>query len=572
LIHSGATEEVDDFEDLPRGDGVLIISPQGNVLSSNLQVERILRMKLSRGQVVRVEDIFDRQYRPLASLAIREAVQAGHSRSDLKATIRTGSGAPVPMIYSVSPLYDEQDRIIGVVLTFKDTPPGNGVPGTAGHDAELHYDTLFENLAEGVFTINTRWRITSFNQRAQEVTGFKREEVLGRYCWEIFKSDLCETGCPLRSTLETGMIRMDQDVRIIGRHGHRHSILVNTSVLKDKNDKVIGAVETFRPLTPVQAEDELEEPKEQRVNVIGQSPALNRVMRMLPDVAASDASVILEGESGTGKELFAHAIHSLSPRADGPFVAVNCSALVETLLESELFGHEKGAFTGAINNKVGRFELARGGTLFLDEIADIKKDIQVKLLRVLEERTFERVGGTRPIPMEARVIAATNRNLIEEVRVGRFREDLFYRLHTVPLYLPPLRERPEDIPLLVNHLIAEYNTKYEKKVRGLDPKVMTVFQRYHWPGNVRELQRVLEYAYVFVKGLVITQTHLPELEEPPQSACYDRTSNRPDLWEDERQTIITALEKSSGRRQEAARLLGISRSSLWRKMKAYSLL
>ncbi|HZK14622.1 MAG TPA: sigma 54-interacting transcriptional regulator, partial [Desulfobaccales bacterium] len=212
------------------------------------------------------------------------------------------------------------------------------------------------------------------------------------------------------------------------------------------------------------------------------------------------ATVVLEGESGTGKDLFAQVIHLRSPRATGPFVAFSCSALVETLIESELFGHVKGAFTGAISHKVGRFEMAKGGTLFLDEIGELKLELQVKLLRVLESKVFERVGSSQPIPMEARIIAATSRNLKEEVRTGRFRMDLLYRLRTVPFYLPPLRERQEDIPRLANHCLERLNRKYHKEVRGVDPKVMSLFQNYAWPGNIRELERVLEYAFVFWGG------------------------------------------------------------------------
>jgi transcriptional regulator with PAS, ATPase and Fis domain len=254
-------------------------------------------------------------------------------------------------------------------------------------------------------------------------------------------------------------------------------------------------------------------------------------------------------------------------------VAVNCSALAESLLESELFGHVKAAFTGAIASKVGRFELAKGGTLFLDEIGEFKPELQVKLLRVLEERVFWRVGGTQPIPIDARIIVATSRNLKEEVRHLRFREDLYYRLLTVPLYLPPLRDRPEDIPPLIEQFINRLNQKYKKDIRGLDPKVLALLQNYHWPGNVRELQRVLEYAFVFVKGHVITKAHLPELEEVPSKhqPSFIRIPQKPSLWEDERRAIQTALQKARGRRQVAARLLGISRSSLWRKMRAHNL-
>ena len=568
------TEYINDFDDLPEGDGVLVVSPQGRVLSSNLQAERILKIRLNRGQAIRMDQLISDQYLPQAELALREALQAGHSRSNLVAAVRLESGLPLSVTWSVTPLYDGEERIIGLILTFRDMTTGSTRPAVSDRMIGVEYDTLFENLAEGVFSINTRWRITSFNFRAQEITGFKREEVLGRHCWDVFKSDLCKSACPLKVTLETGVTHVDQDVRILAKHGRRLSILVNTAVMRDRRDNVVGAVETFRPLSlPAEGMERLTSLSRGQEEIIGSGPALSRLLEMLPDVAASDASVILEGESGTGKELFARAIHTRSPRASGPFVAVNCSALAETLLESELFGHEKAAFTGATSSRVGRFELARAGTLFLDEIAEIRPELQVKLLRVLEERVFERVGGTRPITMDARIISATNRRLVREVRAGRFREDLFFRLRTVPLSLPPLRERPEDLAMLTAHFVERLNATYGKSVRGVDPKVMARFERYAWPGNIRELQRVLEYAFVFVKGPVITPAQLPDLEdgEPDVSADGKQAAVGEVYWQDERDAIARALKKAGGRRQEAARSLGISRSSLWRKMKAHGL-
>jgi PAS domain S-box-containing protein len=558
-----------EFDDLPDGDGVITLSPQWKILSANLQAERIFRLQLEPGEILHRDRIFTDEYLSQAELAIREALQGGHSRSNLRAEIKTGSGHEPVVVYSVFPLFDEKGGIVGITLTFRDFIQQPMRLRNVDTSLGVDHGALVENLAEGVFTINHRWLITSFNQRAQEITGFHREDVLGRYCWDVFQSDLCRTGCPLRTTLETGVTHMDQDVRIVAKEGRRLSILVNTSVLRDGKNKVIGAVETFRPLTGTGMAEEIALDAKGPVEIVGQDPGLMKLLNMLPDVARSEACVVIEGESGTGKELIAQAIHKQSPRSVGPFVAVNTSALAETLLESELFGHEKAAFTGAINSKVGRFELARGGTLFLDEIAEIKPEIQVKLLRVLEERVFERVGGTRSIPMDTRIISATNRTLTEEVRQGRFRQDLFYRLRTVTLQLPPLRDRKRDIPLLVEHFVRQLNEKYSKSVRGVDPKVMTSFKRYHWPGNIRELQRVLEYAFVFVKGPIITPAHLPELEEETVETPSIPVAVSP--WDDERSTIIRALDQAGGRRQEAARLLGISRSSLWRKMKSYGL-
>jgi len=568
------SDELDLWEELPEGDGVLILSPQKRILSANLQAERLLRIKLNRGQHLPLELLVSEKDLPQAELAFQEALREGISRANLLGHFVPTSDHSIYLNYSIDPLYNHEEKIIAAILSLRENTTARAWTAWSSNGSGIEFDSFLDNLAEAVFSINTRWRITGFNRRAEEVTGFKRHEVLGRFCWDIFKSDRCQTDCPLKATLADGVTRTDQDVRMINAGGRNLNILVNTSIFKDKKGAVAGAIEFFRPLTlasqPAGVKARLGPPA---IEIIGQSPPMAKLIHLLPDIAASEANVVIEGDSGTGKELFAKAIHYQSPRARGPFVPVNCSALAESLLESELFGHVKAAFTGAIASKVGRFELAKGGTLFLDEIGEFKPELQVKLLRVLEERVFWRVGGTQPIPIDARIIVATSRNLKEEVRQGRFREDLYYRLRTVPLSLPPLRDRLGDIPLLVEHFIQQFNQKYKKEIRGLDPKVLAFFQKYHWPGNVRELQRVLEYAFVFVKGHIITQKHLPELEEPLQEPMLALNSSPipPSLWEDEREAIQKALQKAMGRRQVAARMLGISRSSLWRKMRAHNL-
>ncbi len=561
-------------EDLPEGDGVLILSPKKRILSSNLQAERLLQVKLNRLQILPLEMLVSEKHLPQAELAFREALEEGIASANLLGEFVLSSNDPIYLNYSVDPLYNPENKIIGVILTLRENTTAQAWTAWSSNGRGIEFDSFLDNLGEAVFSINTRWRIIGFNSRAEEVTGFRRQEVLGRFCWDIFKSDRCQTDCPLKATLADGITRTDQDVRMVNAGGRNLNVLVNTSIFKDKKGAVAGAIEFFRPLTLVsQPAGVKTTPAPPNINIIGQSPPLAKLLRLLPDIAASEANVVIEGESGTGKELFAKAIHYQGPRAQGPFVPVNCSALAESLLESELFGHVKAAFTGAIASKVGRFELAKGGTLFLDEIGEFKPELQVKLLRVLEERVFWRVGGTQPIPIDARIIVATSRNLREAVCQGHFREDLYYRLRTVPLVLPPLRDRPEDIPVLVDYFISQFNQKYKKEIRGLDPKVLAFFQKYPWPGNVRELQRVLEYAFVFVKGHIITKKHLPELEESqPRPHAVSSLSPASSVWdEDEREAIQKALRKARGRRQVAARMLGISRSSLWRKMRAHNL-
>jgi PAS domain S-box-containing protein len=437
----------------------------------------------------------------------------------------------------------------------------------------LTYSDLLDYLPEGVFLINTRWQIGFFNRMAEEITGFSREEVVGKFCWDVFRSDLCQRDCPMRISMGTGEILVDREVEITTKAGLKKLILVNTAQIKKPGHIVLGGVQTFHYLTCPESEAERLESKP-FADIVGVSPRMQEIIHSLPVIAASESSVLIQGESGTGKELVARALHFHSPRRKGPFVAVNCSAIPEGLLESELFGHERGAFTGAVSSKPGRFELAKGGTLFLDEIGDLKPELQIKLLRVLEEKVFMRVGGTRRISLEARIVAATNVDLKEAMRQGSFRDDLYYRLFIVPIYLPPLREKREDIPILVKSILEKLNRKFNKKIRGVDPKVMKILCRHAWPGNVRELQHVLEYCFVFARGPLITERHLPRLESAwggrELELDVSDMSVSP-LQSLEKKTILMALEMTQGNKQEAARVLKISRSKLWRKMRLYQI-
>src|SRR5579871_91051 len=310
--------------------------------------------------------------------------------------------------------------------------------------------------------------------------------------------------------------------------------------------------------------------------IVGETPAMRAVFQLIEKVAPTDASVYIHGESGTGKELVARAIHARSKRAGGPFVKVNCGALTETLLESELFGHEKGSFTGAVKRKLGRFELADKGTLFLDEIGDVTPGLQLKLLRVLQEREFERVGGEETIKVDVRVLSATHRNIANEVAAGRFREDLFYRLHVVPCEVPPLRERKEDIPRLVSHFIAKLSPRTNAAVRGISDVALARLVTYNWPGNVRELENVIEQSLVFAEGDAIDLGALPASVRGGSSentlAVPTGEMSLPDILEDlERQLILRAYEKSGGVKTECARLLGIKTSALYYKLEKYGI-
>jgi len=430
-------------------------------------------------------------------------------------------------------------------------------------------DAILESLSDGVFTVDPQWLVTTFNKAAERITGVSRKEAIGKRCAEVFRSSLCGAECALKATLKSGKPIIGRSAYIIHSSGQQIPISISTAVLKDSSGKVIGGAETFRDLSEI---DALRRELEGRMRVgelVSHSPIMQKLFEVLPSIAASPSTVLLQGETGTGKELVARTLHALSPRAQGPFIAVNCGALPDTLLESELFGYKAGAFTGAAKDKPGRFALAKGGTLFLDEIGEISPALQVRLLRVLQERTFEPLGSTRSEKADVRVIVATNRDLLEQCKAGAFREDLYYRVNVVRVELPPLRRRKEDIPLLAEQFIAHFNLLQNKKVGGIAPEALSLLMAYDWPGNVRELANVIERAFILCGTGRIDLGHLPEtltglsLSRMP-NGCVDLREARDAL---DAQAIRAALLHNHGNRLAAAKELGVHKTTLFRKMR-----
>lgn len=437
-------------------------------------------------------------------------------------------------------------------------------------------EAILESISDGVFTVDNEWRVTSFNRAAEEITGIPREEALGRLCSEVLRSSLCADDCPLRDTISSGKPLINKPCFIISADGERIPISVSTAVLRDEKGDVIGGAETFRDLSEV---EDLRSQLEGRFHIgdmISRSPSMRIVFEQVEAVAASDCTVLVQGETGTGKELLARAIHGMGARRKGPFVAINCGALPDSLLESELFGYRKGAFTGADRDKPGRFALAEGGTLMLDEIAEVSPAMQVRLLRVLQEQTYEPLGATRSVKSDVRIIAASNRNLGEMTRAGEFREDLYYRVNVVCIELPPLRRRKEDIPLLVEHFISAFKRKQRRVMDGISDEALSLLMMHEWPGNIRELENVIERAFVLCTGDEINTTHLPrELSGQTMAGSKagdvtgEKTSDIASLKRvTERQAIQRALEANGGNRQAAARELGMHKTTLYRKLKA----
>ena len=428
-------------------------------------------------------------------------------------------------------------------------------------------DSILESISDGVFTVDAEWRITSFNRAAEEITGIPRDEALGRFCSEVFRSSMCETDCALRRTLASGKPVIGKSCYIIDAHGSRIPISVSTAVLRDRQGRIAGGAETFRDLTELEELRQELQARHHLGDLTSRSPIMQNVFGVVPAVAVSPSTVLILGETGTGKELVARTIHSLSPRRDGPFIAVNCGALPDTLLESELFGYKAGAFTGAARDKPGRFALARGGTLFLDEIAEVSPALQVRLLRFLQERTFEPLGATRTESADVRIIAATNQDLAEKVKKGSFRDDLYYRVHVVRIELPPLRRRKEDIPLLAEHFIDRFNRIQHKSVQGITTEALSLLLAHDWPGNIRELENMIERAFILCDKGLIGVSHLPEDLTLRHAALKRQPGIKSARELMETQAIRKALERNDGNRLAAARELGIHKSTLFRKMK-----
>jgi len=432
-------------------------------------------------------------------------------------------------------------------------------------------EAILESISDGVFTVDHEWRITSFNRAAEEITGVPRQEAIGRRCSEVFRASMCEADCALRRTMASGKPVVNQTGFIVNAEGRRIPISVSTALLRDARGKVGGGVETFRDLSLV---EELRKELEGRFelgDMVSRSPAMRRLFDLLPQVASSDSTVLIQGETGTGKELLARAIHSLSPRREKPFVAVNCGALPDTLLESELFGYRAGAFTGAGKDKPGRFALAEGGTVFLDEIGDVSPALQVRLLRFLEERTYEPLGGTQSVQADVRVVAATHRDLAALVKDGAFRQDLFYRINVVRVELPPLRQRKADIPLLVERFVGHLNRLRGRSVPGVSRDTLAILMAHNYPGNIRELENVIEHAFVLCGKGPIEPSHLPDdlmARAPPKAR---RTDLRGSVRAAEAQSILDALKRNHFNRLAAARELGMHKTTLFRKIKALGL-
>ena len=466
-------------------------------------------------------------------------------------------------------VYQIESLSTGVITmtTAREGPPTESLLDLA----PTHTAVILDAVADGVFTVGMDWRITSFNRAAEQITGVPRERALGQRCADVFRANVCETGCPIRQAMRTGRPVINRPVYVVDGQGNRAPISVSCGLLKNPKGDIIGGVETFRDLALAAELGRKMDRENSCQGIISRNHRMRQLFEILPTLAASDSTVLVEGESGTGKELVAEAIHNLSPRRDKPFVAVNCSALPDALLESELFGYKAGAFTDAKKDKPGRFARAEHGTLFLDEIGDISPALQVRLLRVLQDKVYEPLGSTQSMKADVRIIVATNKILGELVDEGDFRTDLYYRINVIKLSLPLLRDRKEDIPLLVDHFVHRFNLLQGKDVAGVSEQSLELLMAHSYPGNIRELENIIEHAFVLCSGGLIEPKHLPDTIAGLAAAGEAVPLVGATIKEMERVLIIDALKRHDWNRKAAAKQLGLCKSTFFRKVKEHGI-
>jgi PAS domain S-box-containing protein len=571
------------FEDFP--DGVLVLDRQRTILHANGAFYRLMMLDPR-------EEVVGRRCHDVAQTALCES-QCLMKRAELdeRTTVQRHSipchcadvdplcmthrilnpSAPAGEPYSIEVFKDMAD--LGNYLeTLRTT-------ALALEQEKDKLAVILEGIADGFFTTDRDLVVTDANDSLLRFLRKRREEVVGKRCSEVFHSDKCEVDCPVRWTLEHGKHVANCRERVLTAEDQVRYILKSTYLQRAMNGEPTGVIGIVRD------NSELVSLQRQAVSLVKaygfvtKNKRMQEVLDLIQTIRDTDTSVLILGESGTGKEMLANAIVQSSARRNKPFIKINCSALTENLLESELFGHVKGAFTGAITDKPGKFEMADGGTLFLDEVGDMSLPLQAKVLRVLQEKEFERVGGNRTLHVDVRIIAATNKDLKEEIRKGNFREDLYYRLHVIPIRIPPLRQRKEDIPLLVHHFVDLFNQKYKRNIQEVSSRALALLVDYPWPGNVRELRNAIEYAFVCSNGNILERPALPTEIQHFQRGWSERSREeetfppRPpetgeeELPSDDRQRILALLERHHGNRTKVAQVLGVGRTTLWRKIK-----
>ena len=493
---------------------------------------------------------------------LARSILAGSPIENQSVFITHASGKRIATTFSAAPLRDAMGKITGGVQVFRDV------------NTTMNRSLILDNIADGVFTVDTAWRITSFNRAAEKITGVPASEALGKSCSDVFHANICGEDCAIAQSMFTGKPATNRCIQILNNEEKKIPVSICAAPMYDSLGNLIGGVETFRDLRTINYLQKRLSRRNSLGDILSKSPSMQKIFDLLPQIARSASNVLILGESGTGKELVARALHDMSDRGEGPFVAVNCGALPDSLLEAELFGYKAGAFTDAKKDREGRFAAARRGSLFLDEIGDISPAMQVKLLRVLENRSYEPLGSNQTIQADVRIIAATNRDLEISVQAGTFRDDLFYRLNVVKLTLPPLRERMEDIPLLADHFVQKLDIEKNRDIGGISDEALRQLMCHDYPGNIRELQNIIEYAFILCPGGLIRPEHLPSPFSPrgkEENGAPLEFARPLSLSEVEKIAIAGALRRNNWKKMATCRELGISKDTLRRKIAQYDI-
>ena len=554
-------------------DGMVAISPHGRILFANHSFLARSGFRLDEivGKPCRevvLESICD------AGCPFTEVLETGKAADRFDVEVRGRNGEEMSACINFTPLRDTSGGVIGVIEVIRDITKLKELKDTLKRTDSMYrrerikIRTILDNIPSGVYTVDEEMTLLSFNRSLERITGYLPEEAVGKKCHEVLRSDFCEAGCPLKRSMRTGETLRGIEVNLRAKDGSVVPIASSTALLRDEDGQPIGGICSFRDLREVHAVPASQGQVRDFLGMVSKNHRMHEIFDLIETVAESDANVLIEGESGTGKELVARAIHRLSGRREKPFLGVNCASLNENLMETELFGHVRGAFTGAVKDRMGRFEMAEGGTLFLDEVSEIGPHLQAKLLRVVQEREYQRVGETRARKADVRILSATNRRLKDLLASGSFRDDLYYRLNVVSIIPPPLRDRKEDIPVLVDHFLDRSREHQGGLRRSFSPLAMRVLLEYSWPGNVRELENAVERARICSRREVIEESALPA-EIRHRGGTSHRTARPAGQGpaEPKEETLREALARCRGNRTETAAQLGISRVTLWRRMK-----
>ena len=569
-ISTGPLSVVDILRSIP--DSVLTIDRDKRIVALNGPAEVLTGVEEARAVGRPCRTILNSEICDTDRCPFERTLAAGETITNFNVAMHDAGGAETPICLNTSPLKNAHGEVVGVVETIRNVSHINRLMEELRAQRNT-VQSILDSLAEGVLTVDREGRITSVNRRAEEILGSTADTLLGRRADRVLPPEVGGPGAPLTATLRDGRQVHDREVVIPTRGGDALALSLSTGPFRTETGTTLGAVCTLRDLREIERIAEERRGRTPFAAIIGKHRSIREIFDLMEMIKDSDSTVLLQGESGTGKGLFAQTLHAISARHAQPFVKVSCAALPETLLESELFGHEKGSFTGAIRDRKGRFELADGGTIFLDEIGDLSPSVQVKLLRVLQEQEFERVGSNQTIKTDVRIIAATHQDLARLMREGRFREDLYYRLNVIPIHLPALRDRKSDIPLLVEFLLERFAAKGKGTARTLSPRAMAVLMEHDWPGNIRELENALEHAIVCCRGGVIDVDALPRAlalrgaTPAAERARPAREGVRRPRGAAPREAVLRALRAAGWNRGRAAAMLGVDRTTLWRKMR-----